>query len=390
MQQLDVIATRAWEWAQRRFPEHQIFLRSENGVRHVTIGTRTQIMAAGTAAVVAGWMGLATFGMLTGPDSEDMAAKEAELTRMQASVAALKADMTDLKGDVATAAQRLEQRQKFLAQLLSGKGDVQQLADLMPKDGPDVAELAEAAPQPSLLEPFKKVEREQLAFVGKATVAAEARYRDNTALLRRLGLESARFLRQSSIAMGGPLDEKGGPLADAEPEFKDLFVSWKKVDQLEQAMTAIPSYTPVKSFSYSSGFGVRYDPFTGRAAMHAGIDMAGSHGEAIYAAADGTVTSAGRNGAYGNAIDIGHGKGLSTRYGHLSRILVREGEKVEKGQVIGRMGSTGRSTGTHLHYEVRIDGRAVNPMPFLKASNYVLAVQGRAERGQGGPEIAAD
>lgn len=390
MQQLDAIANRAWTWAQRRFPEHHLLLRSGDAVRHITIGTRTQIMAAGTAALVAGWMGVATFGMLTGPGSDEMAAKEAELTRMEQNVAALRADMTDLRGDVATAAQRLEQRQKFLAQLLSGKGDVRQLAELMPRDEPDVAELAEAAPQPALLAPFAKLEREQLAFVDKATVAAEARYRDNKALLRRLGLDSDRFLRQSSIAMGGPLDEKGGPLADAEPEFKDLFVSWKKVDQLEQAMTAIPSYTPVKSFSYSSGFGVRYDPFTGRAAMHAGVDMAGSHGEPIYAAADGVVTSAGRNGAYGNAIDIGHGKGLSTRYGHLARVLVRAGERVEKGQVIGRMGSTGRSTGTHLHYEVRIDGRAVNPMPFLRAANYVLAVQTRAERGQGGPEIAAD
>ena len=113
--------------------------------------------------------------------------------------------------------------------------------------------------------------------------------------------------------------------------------------------------------------------------MHAGMDLTGDKGEPIYASANGVVTHAGRANGYGNMVEIGHGRGIDTRYGHLSKILVQEGDVVRQGQVIGLMGSTGRSTGTHLHYEIRLDGRAINPRPFLEASNYVMAAQSDAQ-----------
>ena len=113
--------------------------------------------------------------------------------------------------------------------------------------------------------------------------------------------------------------------------------------------------------------------------MHPGIDLAGAYGTPIYATADGTVLRAGWNsGGYGNLVEIDHGRGITTRYGHMSAILVSAGQHITRGQQIGRMGSTGRSTGNHLHYEVRIDGRAVNPIPFMKSTDYVLAMQRRA------------
>jgi murein DD-endopeptidase MepM/ murein hydrolase activator NlpD len=118
--------------------------------------------------------------------------------------------------------------------------------------------------------------------------------------------------------------------------------------------------------------------------------MAGAHGEPIYAAASGRIITAGRQGGYGNLVEIEHGKGLATRYGHLSQILVTSGATVKQGQLIGRMGSTGRSTGTHLHYEVRIDGRPVNPRPYLEASAFVLAAQSRAVQGVPDPEMLAE
>jgi murein DD-endopeptidase MepM/ murein hydrolase activator NlpD len=161
---------------------------------------------------------------------------------------------------------------------------------------------------------------------------------------------------------------------------------------MQAALAAIPSYVPVKNYSFTSSYGVRYDPFNGGAAMHMGLDMAGSMGEPIYAAANGVVETAGRANGYGNLIELEHGKGLSTRYGHLSQILVHDGETVKQGQLIGRMGSTGRSTGTHLHFEVRVDGRAVNPRPFLEASAFVLAAQAGAPSlepaAQVGPQLA--
>jgi len=170
---------------------------------------------------------------------------------------------------------------------------------------------------------------------------------------------------------------RGGPFETAgNPTFKALFNSWKKLDSLQDGVISVPSDKPVKTAAFTSGYGVRSDPFRGVAAMHAGIDLSGPHGTPIYATADGVVANAGWNsGGYGNLIKVDHGRGIETRYGHLSAILVRPGDRVTRGQVIARMGSTGRSTGNHLHYEVRIEGRAVNPIPFMKSADYVVAMQ---------------
>ena len=120
------------------------------------------------------------------------------------------------------------------------------------------------------------------------------------------------------------------------------------------------------------------------------FNLAGPSGTPVYATADGTVGRAGWNsGGYGNLVEVNHGRGIETRYGHLSQILVSPGQQVKRGQLIARMGSTGRSTGSHLHYEVRIDGKAVNPIPFMQGNDYLLAVQRRAAAAtrvaQGGP-----
>jgi murein DD-endopeptidase MepM/ murein hydrolase activator NlpD len=173
-------------------------------------------------------------------------------------------------------------------------------------------------------------------------------------------------------AQGGPFDSAN----KADPTFKSLFTSWKKLDNLSDGAIAVPSDKPVKTAEFTSGYGTRTDPFRGGAARHQGIDLAAPVGTPIYATADGTVSDAGYNsGGYGNLIKVNHGRGIETRYGHLSRILVSPGQRITRGQLIGHMGSTGRSTGSHLHYEVRIDGRAVNPIPFMKSNDYLLAMQ---------------
>ncbi|MGI4876842.1 MAG: M23 family metallopeptidase [Janthinobacterium lividum] len=348
-------------------------------------------MALASAALIAGWVGIAAVNIASGQAGDP--GKSAELTRIQAQLAAMKSDNSALKGVVADRAAQIEKRQQFLAALLQPKHDLAQLAAMLPREG-DIATARDLLPSAhaAVLEPFRKLETEQLAFVDKATDAADARLRDTQSLIRRLGLDPDRLMAQSAIGdapggVGGPYIPVRTPL-DAEPKFKDLFRSWKRLQALEASMTVVPSYVPVKTYSYTSGFGVRYDPFTGYSAMHAGVDMAGSMGEPIYAAATGTVVTAGRAGAYGNMVEVNHGKGLATRYGHLSAILVHVGERVKQGEVIARMGSTGRSTGTHLHFEVRIDGHAVNPRPYLDASEYVLAAQGSGA-GTVGPTLAS-
>ena len=169
----------------------------------------------------------------------------------------------------------------------------------------------------------------------------------------------------------------GGPDASAaDPTFKQLFNSWKKLDNIASGAIAIPSAKPLQTAEFTSGFGVRSDPFRHGAAMHPGIDLAAPYGTPVYATAEGTVLRAGWNsGGYGNLVEIDHGRGIITRYGHMSAVLVHAGDRVTRGQQIGRVGSTGRSTGNHLHYEVRIDNSPVNPIPFMRSTDYLPAMK---------------
>jgi len=270
-------------------------------------------------------------------------------------------------------AQLLEQRQALIEAALTGQ-----------KINPQLIHAAATSGRLANEGPLARVEQEQLAQAALVAKALDIRYEVTAAELQRLGMKPA---QPGQGAVGGPFESVGNPT------FKALFNSWKKLDQLQSDIIAIPSDKPVKTdVVFTSGFGVRADPFHAGAAMHPGIDLSGSYGTPIYATADGTVLRAGWNsGGYGNLVELDHGRGITTRYGHMSAILVHEGDHVTRGEQIGRMGSTGRSTGNHLHYEVRIDGRAVNPIPFMKSTDYVLAMQRKAnapamDLAVGGPE----
>ena len=136
------------------------------------------------------------------------------------------------------------------------------------------------------------------------------------------------------------------------------------VDKLENA--AVPSGNPVAAGWISSGFGKRVDPISGKRVLHKGLDLAGKMGTEIYAVAKGVVTWSGKQKGYGNVVQIDHGHGYVTRYAHNKNNLVKVGDKVEKGQLIALMGSTGRSTGNHVHFEVEQDGNRIDPKPYLK------------------------
>lgn len=170
---------------------------------------------------------------------------------------------------------------------------------------------------------------------------------------------------------GGPFEPvKASILKEKEA---DLYFSLKRLMVLNEVVDTMPLANPMAVANYrrSSGFGTRIDPFRGRLAFHSGVDMAGPPGTRIKATNDGRVTFTGWKGAYGNMVDVEHGLGFVTRYGHLSQILVKNGQAVKKGDVIAVQGSTGRSTGNHLHYEVRYNDAPLNPMNFLKAGTYV-------------------
>ena len=172
-------------------------------------------------------------------------------------------------------------------------------------------------------------------------------------------------------AVGGPFVPVKPPRPGASEFDRQLYrinLARAHIDRFRHTLLAVPVRKPVTGeVDMSSPFGVRADPFNGRPAMHTGLDMRGEIGEPVHATANGRVSIAGREGGYGNMVEIDHGNGFSTRYGHLSEIDVKIGQPVRIGQVIGKIGSTGRSTGPHLHYETRINHEPVNPQKFLRA-----------------------
>jgi murein DD-endopeptidase MepM/ murein hydrolase activator NlpD len=360
---INTVASGLRDKVAKRLPEREfLHYKRDVGMQVYRLTTRAQVIGLTGLAALLTYTAVATSAMIGSSTIE--ASAENEVTAMRAELAAL-------RQGVAKTTARVEQRQQFLAQLVSGKADPSQLAALMPALAAPAAAGASA-----VLKPLAELDRAQLALADHARTAAEARFEKSSALIRRLGLQPARFLKQSTFGMGGPEEKADSPLAGAEPQFKALFVSWQKLDLLEKGMSAIPSLKPVKAYTYTSGYGVRYDPFTGDTAMHKGVDLAGPVGEPIHAAADGVVVDARYHpGGYGKYVEIDHGAGIVTRYGHMSRIDVKKGDRIARGEQIGGMGSTGRSTGSHLHYEVLIDGRQVNPMPFLEAGDRVLAAQ---------------
>ncbi len=179
------------------------------------------------------------------------------------------------------------------------------------------------------------------------------------------------------ISLRGSEDGAGADGGDMEPTFrKQMFRLANQVEELsilETALVHIPLAVPVNdTIRYTSTYGARIDPFTRRRAFHSGMDMAGKSGAPIMATAPGTITYAGPKGPYGNLIEIDHGYGLKTRYGHLRKLKVKKGDQVAFYQQIATMGSTGRSTGPHLHYEVWFNKKVRDPSKFFEAGNYVF------------------
>ncbi len=216
-----------------------------------------------------------------------------------------------------------------------------------------------------------RVEQRQMAVLTAAESNYTTRIRRMNSLVSDLGLSRAR------LDVGKPHGGVGGPYVPVKPgaytgpfeqQLSRVNVSRAQYDQLSKTLAQVPYRTPILGeIELSSTFGVRSDPFLGRPAMHTGLDMRASTGDPVRATANGRVVSAGWAGGYGRMVEIDHGNGLSTRYGHMSRINVKVGEMIHIGQIVGEVGSTGRSTGPHLHYETRIDGEPVDPQRFLRA-----------------------
>lgn len=181
----------------------------------------------------------------------------------------------------------------------------------------------------------------------------------------------------------------------SDAEFEELFASWQDLEEggrvtqsgeilaAPRSAVAVPSGMPVEGVKLTSGFGMRNHPVLRRRAQHKGVDLAAPRGTPVYATADGIVGMAKYYSSYGNYVQIEHGGEMQTRFAHLSSYTVNKGDFVEKGDLIGYIGSTGRSTGPHLHYEIRVAGEAVNPVPYMVTQ---LALDDDEQAARGGPE----
>ena len=403
-------------------PEKRIFLKSESATRIIHLRPATQLGLLGGTALLVGWAivsgALLAYDRIGGNFGADAAGTRSAFETRLAAVAGER----DARAGEAQEAQlrfavALDQVAKYQTELLAAQQQNRELSagldamqqklgtamaampDAGAASGPETdlalsalneklrvtAEAREAADAAARLAKAEaataKAEQEQLVArneeiftqIEDAALAAALPYEE---MLAGLNLDTDALLSKVDAeysGQGGPLTQAtvstsgNAAISETEARAKEIVVSLDQVNRYRIASNMLPLDMPVKSaFRYTSGFGARW----GRA--HKGVDLAGPVGTPILATGDGTVKFAGRQSGYGNVIIIEHALGTETRYGHLSKIRVQAGQKVSRGSQIGDMGNTGRSTGSHLHYEVRVNGRAMNPMSFIKAAQNVF------------------
>ncbi|NND49825.1 MAG: M23 family metallopeptidase [Rhizobiales bacterium] len=411
------------------FRERQIYVRSEGQVRFITLRPWVQISFVLLMVGVIGWIAYASLTVAF--KDYVIAAKKRQFANVQTvyedRITQMLSSMDHLNGrlllnqdnvesqieNVRDVQKALEIRQQQIAALMSKQYSVS-MNDLVPKtsDGPQMVEGEARTKLMINFEPvqsdirFSRIPGKQSALgmndaesvqamrrVGKrlrdlataqrATLnilesKSETRVAELAEAITSLGFKPERFA--PSGALGGPLVQLAsmGLTGDAprSPEERQVVRISSTTDTIQAYLNALerfPVRHPLASVDrIASGFGPRRDPFTGGKAMHQGIDFPKPNGTPVLATAAGEVKRAGWGGAYGRLIEINHDNGVSTRYAHLSKIQVKVGQRVEAGQEIGLVGSTGRSTGAHLHYEARLNGSAVNPVKFFRVASHVF------------------
>ena len=349
-------------------------MRSQGQVRFIKVSSRIQIAGATFAVALASFWAVSMAVMAISQYTSErhrlaLLQREAKVASSESRLNAYRDNLDEVTDDLVRRQDVLEQMTEPLDLPQAANAD-DTVSDSSSEAAETVAKVSAAIPEAGQL---AQIEARQLAYVESLTRYADARAERAASAIRQLGLNPDQMLRASRLAIGGPLEvlstNRNGSL---DPRFERLGLSLARMEALEESLDGIPQFLPAARWSISSGFGYRRDPFTGRAAMHPGLDFRAGYGSPIYAAARGTVTFVGRKTGYGNVVEVSHGNGLMTRYGHMSAFRAKVGQEVAAGDVIGAIGSTGRSTGPHLHFEVRVNDRAVNPRPFLEKAPHVL------------------
>jgi murein DD-endopeptidase MepM/ murein hydrolase activator NlpD len=360
------------------FPDREFFMRSQGQVRFIKVSSKLQMRVAACVALalfiwLAAMVAVAISSFIATRDRLSLLNREASVASAESRVSAYRKGMDSVTSDLTRRQDVIEKMvQSSIGELPQDDRAGETVSNSDKEAAGTINKVSAAVPEAAGL---AKLEARQLAFVERMTRFADRRAEQATATIRKLGLNPEAMLASLNdrSAQGGPLvslsTSASGKL---DPRFQRLGLSLARMSLLERGVAGIPRYLPASLQYISSGFGYRSDPFTGEGAMHAGLDFKGPIGAPIYAAAKGVISFAGIKAGYGNCIEIDHGNGLLTRYAHMSAFRARVGDQVGPGSVVGAIGSTGRSTGPHLHFEVRINGEAVNPRPFLEAGTDVF------------------
>ncbi|WP_306016575.1 M23 family metallopeptidase [Oceanicaulis sp. MMSF_3324] len=402
-----------WEQIKQRFPDRQIYHRTEGQVRYFAITTEMQLSAIAGVCLLAVWLSLTTVGMLLDGRADHRAKQQFaeieaeyrnEVDEARAAEAAAIAYMESRTDAFDRTAGEFQMRHDTLRRLLDFADDLsvgEERESPSLDEGRILMAAAPADPDPrqALVDPvgeeaFDGLAEERVAALladqeaalAEAENAAERRLENLRAVLRLTGM------RVDEAMQEGPLEDEdggtGGPLIslDQAPLFSEALnledpfnarvarIANRLVEseQIETLLNHTPLGLPIDGpFRETSRYGARIDPFTRRLAMHAGKDFAAFRNAPIVAPAPGEVVYAGWRAGYGRTVEVDHGYGFRTRYGHLHSIDVRRGDDVELGQRLGGMGSTGRSTGTHLHYEIWFRGEHIDPEDYIRAGRYV-------------------
>ena len=366
----------------RWFPERHLFLRTNGEIRGHVLTSGKQMMLASVAVVAAAWTLVASGGFIfdliaqTQADSEVVkarAASERLNADLQARLETAVVRMSATTGGLEEMANMVERRHAALTNVMGMFHGVH---------GAEAA-LAPAAPRGAEhgrpVQRIVAVRMDQERLIERAGDFAQTRAERLRLAFRLAGLNPAAYA-PTGFALGGPLVEAKDPQAlaailDVDEPFavriRHAADNLSEMRNLSDAAEHLPFDRPTQART-TSGFGVRFDPFNGRPAVHQGQDFAAPLNTPIYATAPGIVSFAGVRSGYGNTVEIDHGRGFKTRFAHLNAMAVQPGQRIALGQRIGAMGTTGRSTGVHLHYEVWMDGRPQNPARFMRAGDQLV------------------
>ncbi|MBB1309410.1 M23 family metallopeptidase [Pseudoalteromonas sp. SR41-8] len=372
------------------FPARQLLIRQNGEVKHVILAPWLQISAVAIILIALIWLAVSTLRIYSQTNKiSDI--EQSQLSKQQQWQQQSKEQQAQYDKQLAQLAV-LEQKHALLQSMIDSlpesmsnptlpaappEGELgeqqEEFHEPLVDENPNSAHTLSLSDSVNIEQRFALLNSQYQHSFLQIEQQIERRQHDILAMLKGAGLDTALARRldgnMTETAQGGPLDLFDESKIPAE--FLVIADKLLALNKLENLLSELPQTLPAANYYISSSFGLRKDPVNNRHAYHKGVDLAGWHKTEIFAPADGTVLRAGRNGGYGNFIELQHKNGFVTRFGHLNKINVKKGQTVTKNDVIGLMGSTGRSTGTHLHYEVLLNDKHVNPVKITKALSRV-------------------